>query len=48
LGRLIYEAPGRISIAKSSFSKKKKLYEIKRIFFIAGGTGITPMYQTIN
>lgn len=29
-------------------SKTKKIYEIKKLFMIAGGTGITPMYQTIT
>lgn len=46
-GKLIYEAPGRISVCPEYTSTTKKVSDVKRIFFIAAGTGLTPIYQTL-
>jgi NAD(P)H-flavin reductase len=46
-GKFVYEAPGRISVCQEYTSKTKKVADVKRIFFIAAGTGMTPIYQTL-
>ena len=46
-GKFAYEAPGRISVCPEYTSKTKKVADVKRVFFIAAGTGLTPIYQTL-
>jgi hypothetical protein len=43
----LYEDRGRISVCPEYNSKTKKVADVKRIFFIAAGTGLTPIYQTL-
>ena len=46
-GKFAYEAPGRISVCPEYSSTTKKVADVKRVFFIAAGTGLTPIYQTL-
>ncbi len=46
-GKFLYVAPGRISVCPEYTSKTKKVADVKKIFFIAAGTGLTPIYQTL-
>ena len=47
-GKFTYESSGKVEISNNLYSKTKKVYDIKKLFFIAGGTGITPIYQTLT
>lgn len=47
-GKFTYVSPGKVEICQNLFSRTKKVYNVKKLFFIAGGTGITPIYQTIS
>jgi ferredoxin-NADP reductase len=47
-GKFGYEAGGNIILCKFNFYTEGKKQIFKRIFFIAGGSGITPCYQVIR
>ncbi|CAL1269694.1 unnamed protein product, partial [Larinioides sclopetarius] len=46
-GKLVYLGKGKFSV-KVDHKSPPQIYEVKEIGMIAGGTGITPMYQLIK
>ena len=46
-GKFSYVEPGKIEVSSEYDSTTKRIVIPKRIFFIAAGTGLTPIYQTL-
>ena len=46
-GKFAYVEPGKIEVSSEYDSTTKRIVTPKRIFFIAAGTGLTPIYQTL-
>ena len=47
-GKLSYQSGGKINLSTFDYDIEGEIKKYKRIFFIAGGTGVIPCYQLIR